>query len=60
MMGGSFSSKFYLQTNIYFLASLIVENITCASCVWYVVITWICDELFRMGVWKNNQPVLLK
>lgn len=52
MMEGTFYSKFDLQTNVCFLESLIVENITCVS-VPYVVITWICDELFRMRGGKN-------
>jgi len=61
-MEGTFYSKLDLRTNTCLLESLIVENITHAS-VWCVVITWICDELFRMGGvgggW-GNQPVLLK
>lgn len=48
MMESTFYSKFDWQTHICFSESLIVENTTYAF-VWYVVITWICDELFRMG-----------
>lgn len=57
MIEATFCSEFDSQTGC-FRESLVVENTTCAS-LWQVVITGICDQLFKIGV-KKSQSLLLK